>query len=157
MPKYYYQIGEVANMLGVRTHTLRYWESEFPKLKPKKNRSGKRSYTLDDIEILKKIKYLLYDQNYNIEGARNKMKEDANIILPDPAKIDRSCHAFKEKIIQKLENIQDTIHLSPQVQDTVEKKKKVIKLINKINDLLTVKKVKQKTWFPASSDSDYLD
>jgi DNA-binding transcriptional MerR regulator len=138
MPKHYYQIGEVANMLGVRKHTLRYWENEFPKLRPKKNSGGKRSYTLEDIEVLKTIKYLLYDQNFSIEGARKKMnshnvlpRQEENVIFDHPAS------ELKKKIILKLETIQDFINLSPHAKETVIKKRLIKQKIADIRQLLT--------------------
>lgn len=140
MPKHYYQIGEVANMLGVRKHTLRYWESEFPKLNPRKNSSGKRSYTQHDIEVLKKIKYLLYDQNYSIEGARKKMSSpDAVEITEEVTIFGRPHEETKLKIREKLERIQDSISLSPSAKDSVQKKREIREMISSIRELLSRK------------------
>ena len=60
-------------MFGINPHVLRYWEKEFPFLSPKKNRVGKRIYTEKEIEIIKLIKHLLYDEGYTIDGARKKI------------------------------------------------------------------------------------
>ena len=68
--KPFFKIGEVAKLLGVKPHVLRYWESEFPCLKPKKNPSGQRLYAKADIEMLMEIKNLLYTDCYTISGAR---------------------------------------------------------------------------------------
>ena len=68
--KPFFKIGEVAKMLGVKPHVLRYWESEFPSLKPKKNPSGQRLYAQADIAALMEIKNLLYTDCYTISGAR---------------------------------------------------------------------------------------
>ena len=68
--KPFFKIGEVARLLGVKPHVLRYWESEFPSLKPKKNPSGQRLYARADIEALTEIKNLLYTDCYTISGAR---------------------------------------------------------------------------------------
>ena len=75
MSKFYYTIGEVCNLLELKAHVLRYWEKEFPQVKPKKNLGRNRRYTPDDIELLKKIKYMLYNQRYTIDGVRRKLKD----------------------------------------------------------------------------------
>ena len=68
--KPFFKIGEVAKLLGVKPHVLRYWESEFPSLKPRKNPSGQRLYAKADIDTLQEIKNLLYTDCYTISGAR---------------------------------------------------------------------------------------
>lgn len=75
--KLYFRIGEVANLLGVEPYVLRYWESEFPKLAPKKSGTGHRLYRRKDVELLLKIKHLLYERRFTIEGARQWMQEEA--------------------------------------------------------------------------------
>jgi len=75
--KLYYSIGEVSELVGVKPHVLRYWESQFPTLKPKKNRAGNRTYRIRDIKCLVTIKSLLYDKGFTISGARQKLR-DAN-------------------------------------------------------------------------------
>ncbi|HOA29893.1 MAG: MerR family transcriptional regulator [Candidatus Cloacimonetes bacterium] len=79
MTKYYYTIGEVSNLLEVKAHVLRYWESEIPALRPKKS-GHQRRYSLQQIETLKKIKDMLYNQRYTIEGARQKLKQDKSLL-----------------------------------------------------------------------------
>lgn len=74
--KLYYSIGEVAEMLGVNTSVLRFWESEFKELKPAKNKKGTRSYTQQDIELLKRIHYLTKECGLTLEGARQQLKSD---------------------------------------------------------------------------------
>lgn len=68
--KLYYSISEVAELTGLEPHVLRFWESEFDRLHPKKNRAGNRAYTASDIEVVKRIQRLLRDEKYTIEGAR---------------------------------------------------------------------------------------
>jgi DNA-binding transcriptional MerR regulator len=79
--KLYYTIGEVSQITNVPAHVLRYWETEFPHLKPKK-RSGNRVYQDKDIEIVQRIRTLLYEQKYTIAGARaqltGKTDEESN-------------------------------------------------------------------------------
>jgi DNA-binding transcriptional MerR regulator len=74
----YYSISEVAKITKLEPYVLRFWEKEFPVLKPKKNRAGNRTYQLKDIELVNRIKALLYEQGYTIPGAKAKLKEDRN-------------------------------------------------------------------------------
>lgn len=76
--KIYYSISEVCKIVGLEPHVLRYWESEFNQLRPKKNRAGNRAYKEKDIEIVKYIKYLLYEEKFTIPGAKRKLLETAN-------------------------------------------------------------------------------
>lgn len=71
--KLYFRIGEVAQLVGVEPYVLRYWESEFPTLAPKKSGSGHRLYRRKDVELLLEIKRLLYDRRFTIEGARQHL------------------------------------------------------------------------------------
>ena len=74
--KLYYKIGEVAALLKIKTHVLRYWETEFPVLQPVKSRSNQRLYRRKDVEIALLIKDLLYQQGFTIAGARKKISTD---------------------------------------------------------------------------------
>ena len=80
MKKYYYTIGEVSNLLNVKPHVIRYWESEFPWIKPKKNSGRIRKYNEQQVLLLRKIYDLLYNQRYTIEGARQKIKQERTTI-----------------------------------------------------------------------------
>ncbi len=80
--KLYYSISEVARMTRLEPYVLRFWEKEFPMLKPRKNRGGNRIYQKGDIELINRIKQLLYKENYTIEGARNQLRK----IKPTPQK-----------------------------------------------------------------------
>jgi DNA-binding transcriptional MerR regulator len=71
--KTYYSISEVCGQIGVEAHVLRYWESEFPQLRPKKNRAGNRAYRDKDIEIIKTIRHLLYEEGFTIPGAKKRL------------------------------------------------------------------------------------
>lgn len=68
--KLYFKIGEVSEITGLPTHVLRFWESEFKKIKPRRTASGQRSYTGKDIETILEIKHLLHDKKFTLEGAR---------------------------------------------------------------------------------------
>ena len=76
MKKLYYSIREVSEITGLKQYVLRYWETEFPDLKPAKNRAGNRIYKQKDIDLIKRIKNLLYNEKFTIDGARKKLKED---------------------------------------------------------------------------------
>jgi len=73
--KRYFAIGEVSELCGVKAHVLRYWEQEFPSLKPAKRRGNRRYYQHDDVEMVRRIRSLLYEQGYTIGAARLRLKE----------------------------------------------------------------------------------
>jgi DNA-binding transcriptional MerR regulator len=76
--KRYFTIGEVSELCAVKPHVLRYWEQEFPSLKPVKRRGNRRYYQRQDVILIRQIRSLLYDQGYTIGGARQRMSgEDA--------------------------------------------------------------------------------
>ncbi len=73
-PKLYFRIGEVAGLVGVEPHVLRYWEREFRTIRPQKSAKGQRVYSRKDVENLLRVKDLLYSQGFTIAGARKKLK-----------------------------------------------------------------------------------
>lgn len=74
--KLFFKIGEVCDITGVQAHVLRYWESEFPMLAPQKNRAGQRTYRKRDVEMVLRIKELLYEDQYTIAGAKKKLTSE---------------------------------------------------------------------------------
>ena len=74
--KLFFKIGEVCDITGVQAHVLRYWVSEFPMLAPQKNRAGQRTYRKRDVEMVLRIKELLYEDQYTIAGAKKKLTSD---------------------------------------------------------------------------------
>ena len=72
--KRYYSIGEAAALFELNTSALRFWEKEFPELKPKKSESGARKYSAKDMELLRKIHFLVKEKGFTLEGARQKLK-----------------------------------------------------------------------------------
>ncbi len=74
--KLFFKIGEVCDITGIQAHVLRYWESEFPMLAPQKNRAGQRTYRKRDVEMVLRIKELLYEDQYTIAGAKKKLSSD---------------------------------------------------------------------------------
>ena len=80
--KLYFRIGEVAKLLGVAPYVLRFWESEFPHMKPNKGGTGQRLYRRRDVEAAFRIRQLLYDEGYTIPGARQALKTDGKAGAP---------------------------------------------------------------------------
>lgn len=73
--KLYFRIGEVAQLVGVEAHVLRYWETEFRSVRPQKSARGQRVYSRRDVETLVRVKDLLYDRGFTIMGARRELRE----------------------------------------------------------------------------------
>ena len=80
--KLYFKIGEVSELLGVEPYVLRYWETEFPVLSPKKSGTGHRLYRRKDVELLLRIKHLLKEKRFTIEGARQSLHAEARAPKP---------------------------------------------------------------------------
>ena len=72
--KLYYSIREVAEMTGLEPHVLRFWESKFDALQPKKNRAGNRTYTERDVETVRRIQHLVREEKYTLEGAQQALE-----------------------------------------------------------------------------------
>lgn len=100
--KLYYRIGEVAEVVGVEPHVLRYWESEFRTIRPQKSPKGQRVYSRKDLEKLLRVKDLLYTEGYTIAGAKKRLREGADSSAQN--------HEKKvEKLRQELRGIGDEI------------------------------------------------
>ena len=74
--KLFFKIGEVCELIKVQPHVLRYWESEFPMLAPQKNRAGQRVYRRKDVEMVMRIRDLLYEEKFTIAGAKKKLIDE---------------------------------------------------------------------------------
>ncbi len=109
MKKFYYTIGEVCNLLDLKAHVLRYWEKEFPQVHPKKRFGRNRKYNPEDIEILKKIKYMLYTQRYTIEGVKKKLKEIPKEKQQVELDFTVNKEEAKENIVQELKEIKEIL------------------------------------------------
>ena len=83
--KLYYKIGEACKSLDIQPYVLRYWETEFPALKPNKSKSGQRVYSERDLEVIRRIKELLYDEGYTIAGAKKKLDSEGPIAASEEA------------------------------------------------------------------------
>lgn len=73
--KLFYKIGEVSKIAGVEPYVLRYWETEFPFINPRKNKSGQRVYTRKDLDLVIQVKRMLHQERYTIEGVRKRFSE----------------------------------------------------------------------------------
>lgn len=108
MKKLYYSIGEVSDITGIEPHVLRYWESVFNDLNPKKNNGGNRVYKEKDIEIIVKLKKLIKEKKYSTKGAKqvleneNSQMETDHEVPVDLQKDLREIRLFLNKMLEKL-------------------------------------------------------
>ena len=106
--KPYFKIGEAARLCGVKPYVLRYWETEFKSVKPQKTRSQQRLYKRKDVELLLKIRHLLYEKRYTIEGARTRLRDlghDEGPVAPQPAAQSGIAPETLRKIKQGLQDL----------------------------------------------------
>ena len=82
--KRYFTIGEVSDLCGVKAHVLRYWEQEFSQLKPVKRRGNRRYYQHHEVLLIRRIRELLYDQGFTINGARNQLGGQSSLEIKAP-------------------------------------------------------------------------
>ncbi|MDD3517740.1 MAG: MerR family transcriptional regulator [Chromatiales bacterium] len=101
--KRYFTIGEVSELCGVKPHVLRYWEQEFPTLKPVKRRGNRRYYQRHDVVLIRQIRNLLYEQGYTIGGARQKLAG------PEGRDLDESTREIIHQLRVELEEVLDII------------------------------------------------
>ena len=100
--KRYFTIGEVSQLCDVKPHVLRYWEQEFPQLKPVKRRGNRRYYQRQDVIVIRQIRALLYEQGFTIGGARQRL-------AGDEAKEDRT--QFKLLVKQMIVELEDVLRV----------------------------------------------
>ena len=101
--KRYFTIGEVSELCGVKPHVLRYWEQEFPQLKPVKRRGNRRYYQRQDVLIIRQIRSLLYEQGFTIGGARNKLAgEEARVDVSQSQQIVKQMRGELEELLRLL-------------------------------------------------------
>ena len=120
--KLYYSISEVSRITGLEQYVLRYWETEFPELKPAKNRAGNRIYTNKDIKLIMHIKQLLRDEKYTIEGAKQVMKEFTP--EPDTGEQLELLSVPQKKKVQDDEIKSDLVEVKEFLQEMLEKLEK---------------------------------
>jgi DNA-binding transcriptional MerR regulator len=101
--KRYFTIGEVSELCAVKPHVLRYWEQEFPQLKPVKRRGNRRYYQRQDVLVIRQIRSLLYDQGFTIGGARNRLDgEEARVDVTQAQQIVRQLRTELEGLLKIL-------------------------------------------------------
>ena len=130
--KLFFRIGEVCDLIKVQPHVLRYWETEFPMLAPQKNRAGQRVYRRKDVEMVLRIRDLLYEEKFTIAGAKKKLLDEM-----------RGSQA-RAKLVEQTEGAGDTSR-SPGAtasskgdQSTAPQTRRVLRLIKTdLEDLLT--------------------
>ena len=110
--KLFYRIGEACKKLEIQPYVLRYWETEFSVLSPKKSRSGQRVYSEEELGLIRRIKELLYEEGYTIAGAKKKLDaEIAGQTVPKPTKREKeSPPASKEVDIDQAKRIETLEH-----------------------------------------------
>lgn len=94
----FYSIGEVCEMLGIKPHVLRYWETQFERLAPAKNRAGNRVYRGEELELIALIRRLVHDERYTIEGARQRIAE----LEAEGGVAELSARALEESFLRSL-------------------------------------------------------
>ncbi len=116
--KLYYSIGEVSKITDLKSYVLRYWETEFKQLKPPKNRAGNRTYRQNDIDLILRIKDLLYNQKYTIKGARttlsgktrpaepqlDKKQEDSKVLSSNQVDLLKEIKSQLKSILESMAN-----------------------------------------------------
>jgi DNA-binding transcriptional MerR regulator len=101
--KRYFTIGEVSDLCAVKPHVLRYWEQEFPQLKPVKRRGNRRYYQRRDVLLIRQIRALLYDEGFTIGGARQRLTgDDAKEDLNQSIQIVRQIRVELEEVLKIL-------------------------------------------------------
>ncbi len=124
--KLYYKIGEVAKFTGVKTHVLRYWETEFKAIRPNKSRSNQRLYRKQDVELILHLKDLLYSQGFTIAGARKKLREKPGQKVAGPASKPRVKAAAVDQLALPLSGAID-LKLLKEIREDVLQLKKSLK------------------------------
>lgn len=119
MKKYYYTIGEVSNLLGVKPYIIRYWETEFPGLNAIKSSGRIRKYNEQQVLLLRKIYDLLYNQRYTIEGARKVIKQERTKLQTKA----------KETLDESLSSEKKELSVKPEIKELLQDLKKDLMLI----------------------------
>ena len=101
--KLYFKVGEVSAITGVPAYVLRFWETEFKKIKPKRTASGHRLYRKIDVELILKIKHLLYDEKFTIRGAKQHLRAKTGDLK------EKSAPITVDEILSELKHIRDLI------------------------------------------------
>jgi len=115
--KLFYKIGEVSDIADLEPHVLRYWESEFPFLKPRKNKTGQRVYSRKDLELVLQIKDLLYKERYTIAGVKKKFTSRRE----KPTVSAQTIQNVKKKLKEILNTLNKDVVVSHKLRMTADK------------------------------------
>ena len=130
--KLFFRIGEVCDLIKVQPHVLRYWETEFPMLAPQKNRAGQRVYRRKDVEMVLRIRDLLYEEKFTIAGAKKRLQDESRGGAP---RVKLAEEAATEKIEP---SPSASVVSSPPEQSTTPQTRGVLRIIKRdLEDLLT--------------------
>ena len=106
--KLFFKIGEVCELIKVQPHVLRYWETEFPMLAPQKNRAGQRVYRRKDVEMVMRIRDLLYEEKFTIAGAKKKLMDEqrggssrAKVSARETAAVEEAAAAVEPAVVEQ--------------------------------------------------------
>jgi len=102
-----YSIGKVSELLGVKPHVIRYWEEEVPFIAPKKSKSGRRVYTDRELQLLMRLKHLLYEKRYTIDGARERIWKET---CPSRADLTARIAAVRSDLLSAWEKLKGRNH-----------------------------------------------
>ena len=147
--KRYFTIGEVSQLCDVRSYVLRYWEQEFAQLRPMKRRGNRRYYQLHEVELVRQIRALLYEQGFTIAGARlqleQKMAEDVSVfeLSPLDAPEIKPADAFKSSIKNTPEDnlVQKTVAISESTSFVHTQNINIQQIIGELSAISTLLKV----------------
>ena len=111
LDKEYYSISEVCQLTELKSHVLRYWESQFKILNPGKNRAGNRAYRKSDIQVIQLIKHLLYTEKYTIEGAQRKLQllKNMGVSAEDAQPRDKRNREIVQQLRKQLVELRDIL------------------------------------------------
>jgi len=130
-PEAFRTISEVSKDLSLPQHVLRFWETKFVQIKPIKRGGGRRYYRPEDIELLKGIKYLLYNDGYTIRGVQKVIKESGTRKI---LKKENNINSFTDNENNNIDRHDQLNHASHSINETKRKK-----LLNVLNDLVSLK------------------
>ena len=115
--KLYYSISDVCKLTELKSYVLRYWETEFRELKPPKNRAGNRTYRKKDIDTIIKIKELLYDKKFTIEGARNQLAITPKI---SDSSDDSTAEKSKSRVVSSSKEVSVLLEVRDQLKSILD-------------------------------------
>jgi DNA-binding transcriptional MerR regulator len=122
--KLYFRIGEVARLAGIKPYVLRFWETEFPSLGPKKSGTGHRLYRRKEVEMVLEIKRLLYEKRFTIEGARKFLETRGKTELARPAKAVKAAKKVQAELFPTQSAMSDSL-----VQDIVKELRAIVEML----------------------------